>query len=216
MSTLYLAAKGPVAGEVKTRLGATIGMPEAAALYRAFLQDLAGRFGAEPYPIGWYIAPGAWAHVAPLARRADVVRVQDGDGWAARQASLFRACFATSTEPVVLMATDSPQVPRERVREAMTLLDRHDVVFGPTPDGGYYLVGMSRLVDVFSGVAMSTASALESAVARAGAAGASVAMLEPEFDVDTVDDLPRLLAAVQRRPDLRHTAAAIGRLGVLA
>ena len=41
---LLIAAKEPVPGMAKTRLGATIGMERAAALYAAFLVDLAARF----------------------------------------------------------------------------------------------------------------------------------------------------------------------------
>jgi glycosyltransferase A (GT-A) superfamily protein (DUF2064 family) len=41
---LVIGAKEPVPGMVKTRLGRTIGDARAAALYRAFLADLAARF----------------------------------------------------------------------------------------------------------------------------------------------------------------------------
>ena len=59
---LLIAAKAPRPGRAKTRLGATIGMDRAAALYAAFLVDLAARFtpqSAEPkeFDLGWAYTP---------------------------------------------------------------------------------------------------------------------------------------------------------------
>ncbi len=53
MRTLYFAAKAPVAGQVKTRLGAAIGMAPAADLYAAFLRDLEARFRRAPFRVAW-------------------------------------------------------------------------------------------------------------------------------------------------------------------
>src|SRR4051795_49341 len=55
---LLIAAREPVAGETKTRLGATIGMDCAARLYRAFLADLTDRFAGESdFQFGWALTP---------------------------------------------------------------------------------------------------------------------------------------------------------------
>ncbi len=209
VSRLYLAAKAPIAGQVKTRLGAAIGMPEAATLYEGFLRDLVARFVGVPYEIAWYVTPGSWSHLRPLAARADAVRVQRGRGWAARQANLFRDCDAGLEGPVILMATDSPQLRPARVDAAFAALEAHDVVFGPTLDGGYYLVGMRRFHDIFTGAAMSKASTLGEMIKRAGSHHLSVHELDPEFDVDTEQDLDLLVREVSRRPDLRWTALAL-------
>jgi rSAM/selenodomain-associated transferase 1 len=209
MSRLYFAAKAPVAGQVKTRLGATIGMDASANLYAAFLRDLVTRFAEAPFEIAWYITPGSWTHLEPLVGRAVAVRIQRGTDWAARQANLFRECHATGEGMVVLAATDSPQLDRSRVEEAFSALETRDVVLGPTPDGGYYLVGMRRFNDIFADAFMSTNSALESVLQRAREKCLSVALLEPEFDVDTEQDLSLVEREVNRRQDLGHTAAAL-------
>ena len=209
MSRLYFAAKAPRAGEVKTRLGATIGMRRAAILYEAFVRDLDARFAGAPYGVAWHVAPGSWRQVKRLVTRADAVRVQRGIDWATRQANLFSDCQAAGEGPVVLAATDSPQLERARVDEAFAAFTTHDVVLGPTLDGGYYLVGMRRGKDVFTGVEMSTSSALEGVLTKARDKGLSVLALAPEFDVDVESDLERLAAEVERRHDLRSTAAAL-------
>jgi glycosyltransferase A (GT-A) superfamily protein (DUF2064 family) len=209
VSRLYFAAKAPRAGTVKTRLGATIGMRRAAMLYAAFVRDLGARFAGAPDGVAWHVAPGSWSHIKPLVSRADAVRVQQGLDWATRQAKLFSDCHAAGEGPIVLAATDSPQLGRSRVAEAFAALITNDVVLGPTLDGGYYLVGMRGGEDVFTGVEMSTASALEGVLTRARDKGLSVSILAPEFDVDVEADLDLLAAEVERRHDLPSTAAAL-------
>lgn len=212
MSRLYLAAKAPVPGRVKTRLGATIGDSAAAELYTAFLADLSARLASAPFEVAWYVAPDAQRHLAPYLAGAASVRVQRGPDWAARQAALFRDCEEAGEGTVALAATDSPQLTPARVMEAFAALERDDVVFGPTLDGGYYLVGMRRAHDLFSGVAMSTASALDQALERARRLGLSVALLAPEFDVDNAADLPTLVSEARARDDMPATAAALSTL----
>ncbi len=204
MSAFYFAAKAPVAGQVKTRLAAAVGAQAAASLYAAFLDDLRARFQSAPFPVAWYIAPGAW----PWLDGCDV-EVQRGEGWAARQANLFRSATGSAQGPVVLAATDSPQLEPGRVAEAFDALRVHDLVFGPTFDGGYYLVGMTSFHDVFSGVPMSTDSALEQVLRGARRLGLSWALLAREFDVDTAADLPLLAGEAHTRTDLPATSAAL-------
>lgn len=209
MRTLYLAAKAPVPGQVKTRLGESIGMVTAAGLYAAFLEDLKLRFRAAPFEVAWLVAPAPWP-----ALDGARVRLQRGAGWAERQTNLFRDAAAAGETPTVLAATDSPQLMPGRILEAFDALRTHEVVFGPTPDGGYYLVGMRRFHDLLSSVAMSTASALEQALARARARQLSVGLLAAEFDVDEEPDLAALAAVVRERDDLPATAAALRRLAL--
>lgn len=209
VSRMYFAARAPIAGEVKTRLGAAIGMQEAATLYEAFLRDLVARFTNVPYEVAWHVTPGSWPRLRLFATRADAVRVQRGRGWAERQANLFRDCDAAHEGRIVLAATDSPQLQPARIDEAFGALESHDVVFGPTLDGGYYLVGMRRFHDILSGAHMSKGSTLAELLQRVRDRNLSVFVLEPEFDVDTEQDLDLLEREVSRRQDLRSTALAL-------
>jgi rSAM/selenodomain-associated transferase 1 len=209
VSRLYFAAKAPIAGQVKTRLGATLGMEEAATLYEGFVRDLVARFTSAPYEIAWHVAPDSWSRLRPLVARADAVRVQRGRGWAARQANLFRDCGTANEGRVILAATDSPQLHRSRVDEAFAALESHDVVIGPTLDGGYYLIGMRRFHDIFAGASMSKSSTLAVLLGRARQQRLSVLQLEPEFDVDTEPDLALLAREISERQDLRWTALAL-------
>jgi len=214
---LYVAAKAPRVGLVKTRLARAIGDVAAVALYRAFVGDLAARFAQAPFPVGWYVTPeDAWDELAPLVGRPvpnGPVLFQGAGDWTARQRALFRDAARRGEARTILAASDSPQLPLDVVAGAFALLDRHDVVLGPTDDGGYYLIGMRGPCDVLAGVRMSSATVLDEILARAASAGLSVGLVETTFDVDEVADLDILRATAAARSDMRATRAALDALG---
>jgi rSAM/selenodomain-associated transferase 1 len=216
--TLYIAAKAPRAGLAKTRLGQAIGHERAVALYASFLRDLAARFAHAPFALGWYITPpDAWPELAPLvdAARGEARVLAQGEGdWTARQRDLFRGAAARGEERVILVASDSPHLTVDIVNAAFRALDRHELVVGPTHDGGYYLIGMRGWHDVLQGIPMSTRTVLGDIAARAEASGLSVGRVEPLFDIDEEDDLTQLRSLVRVRADLPATRAALAACGL--
>lgn len=202
-----IAARQPVAGQTKTRLGAGIGMERAAALYRAFLIDLAARFtpaaGSDAgYDLGWAYTPAGIDFAEVLAGLGVLsppfVRFvpQEGEGWGARQANLLRWGRDHGYDRTVLVASDSPHLAAATPAAAFAALDDHEVVLGRVHDGGYYLIGLRGFQDVFSGVPMSTATASDVLVSRASQLGLKVAEAPATFDVDEPEDVERLIAAL--------------------
>lgn len=210
---VWVAAKAPRAGLAKTRLAADLGGPAALALYRGFLSDLATRFAAARFPVGWYVTPpDAWADLGPIVTRPGPppgVLAQPVGDWTARQRALFRGAAARGEARTVLIASDSPHLELRVVKTALEALERVDVVVGPTHDGGYYLIGMRGWHDVLDGVAMSTDVVLDGVLGVARRTGATVAVLEPTFDVDGRDDLELLAAIGHGRDDLAATRRAL-------
>ena len=213
---LYVIAKAPRVGLAKTRLGRTIGHERAVTLYRAFLQDLAARFSGAPFALGWYVTPpDAWAEISPLVGESGQVLFQGEGDLTERQRELFRGAAGRGEERTVLIASDSPHLTVGIVEEAFRCLDRQDIVFGPTYDGGYYLIGMRGYHDVLQETPMSVGTELDGIVARARLSGLSVALLETTFDVDVVEDIRHLRPLVLERPDLAATRDALESLGLL-
>jgi rSAM/selenodomain-associated transferase 1 len=217
LGRLYIAARAPRPGQVKTRLARTIGDAAAARLYTAFLRDLGARFGAASFPLGWYVTPDdAWGEIAALLepRPGTMVRVQPAGDWAERQRHLLRQAAAQGERPVVLIASDSPQLAEDMIAGAFELLRDQDLVLGPTHDGGYSLIGMRGWHDVLQGVVMSRSDVVPQICRRARALGLRTAMLEPTFDVDEASDLHLLEQALSHRSDLGATRAALYQLGL--
>ncbi len=213
---LYVIAKAPRVGLAKTRLGRTIGHERAVTLYRAFLQDLAARFSGAPFALGWYVTPpDAWAEISPLVGESGRVLFQGEGDLTERQRELFREAAGRGEKRTVLIASDSPHLTVGIVEEAFRCLDRQDIVFGPTYDGGYYLIGMRGYYDVLQEAPMSVGTELEGIIARARLSGLSVGLLETTFDVDVVEDIRHLRPLALERPDLPATRQAIEALGLL-
>lgn len=222
-----IAARAPIPGETKTRLGNAIGMDLAAALYRAFLEDLADCFDSEDaatsraYDLAWTHSPPERDFAADLAcitgrdRPPPTLFVaQDGPDWGTRQANLLKWGADHGYARTVLMASDSPQLTREVIDAAFSVLDSNDIVLGRVRDGGYYLIGMIGFVDVLSSVPMSTASAADGVVLAAQARGLTVGETAPSFDIDEASDLDLLIETLHTDPALcpatRHSLMDLG------
>jgi len=141
--------------------------------------------------------------VGDLARLAgDTVRVvaQTGEGLAAGLTSVFRH-FAAGGRRVIAFNSDSPHLPRSVLRGAFDALASHDVVVGPTDDGGYYLVGAKAShPTLFEGDGMGTRSALELLLRRARTLQLSVAFTNSFYDIDVAADLVRLAGELELAP----------------
>jgi rSAM/selenodomain-associated transferase 1 len=211
---LFIIGRPPVAGQTKTRLGARIGYEAAATLYSAFLRDLGTRFAAAAarggYDLFWYYAAPhelddarakqAFAAAAPSGER--LLR-QVGEDFGQRLHHGFRALRERGYERIVVIGSDSPQIPAEWVHNAFAELRDDDVVIGPARDGGYYLLGLHAVSDppdLFTGVQMSAPDTCARTIERARRLNLSVAYTPRTFDVDEVDDLPFLRAALHTAP----------------
>jgi rSAM/selenodomain-associated transferase 1 len=208
-----IAARAPIPGQTKTRLGVSVGMDAAADLYRAFLIDLANRFDTidaahlRRYDLAWTYSPperdfrtdleGLTGRSAP---RGTLFVPQDGPDWGTRQSRLLRWGQEQGYDRTVLMASDSPHLSVATIAAAFDALDEHDVVMGRVRDGGYYLIGMVGFVDVLTGVRMSTASAADGVVEACHALGLSIHETEPTFDIDESSDLAYLIQAIDDDP----------------
>jgi hypothetical protein len=91
----------------------------------------------------------------------------------------------------VLVGTDIPGLTSAVLEQAFSALHERDLVFGPSTDGGYWLVGMTRPENIFDGIVWSRPDVLEKSLALARQKGMTSHMLAPLNDLDTPDDLAR-------------------------
>src|SRR5437660_8655540 len=149
--------------------------------------------------------------LARLAGSEASVVAQKGEGLAAGLTSVF-AHFAPDHQRedhrrdahqrrTIAFNSDSPHLPRSVLEDAFETLAAHDVVVGPTHDGGYYLVGAKAShPTLFAGDGMGTSSALERLLSRAGALELSVGFADRFYDIDIADDLSRLAEELRVAP----------------
>lgn len=204
---LGIFAKQPRPGAVKTRLAAAIGSDAAARLYDAFLRDLLPRLVTiEATRVLAFADPADSDFFRLLCEELFDLEVQSGQDLGARMANFFRNQFARGADRVVLIGSDSPDLPLACIESAFDALDRHDVVLGPCDDGGYYLVGMNRAIPaMFERIDWSTPNVFAQTKSRLDQLGIQPAVLESWYDVDSLDDLRRLAHAIRSRESTMYT-----------
>lgn len=186
---LVIMAKAPLIGRVKTRLARDIGAVEAVRFFRTASAGLIRRVGNDPrWQTVLALAPDSAVH-EPGGWPAGMVRIGQGTGdLGDRMGRLFRDL---PPGPVVIVGADIPDIHASHIAAAFAALGRHDAVFGPAEDGGYWLVGLKRrprVAGIFDGVRWSSAETLEDTVANVRKRKMSVAMLERLPDIDTGAD----------------------------
>jgi rSAM/selenodomain-associated transferase 1 len=188
---LAVMARYPEEGAVKTRLARDLGPRVTSRLYRAFIDDLAEKFGFLRRPLIWYYIPASSPFPELFSHRYPC-RPQSGSSLQERMLRIFEDLFSEGYKKVVVIGTDVPHIPLEAVVEAFASLNAADVVFRPSLDGGYHLVGLKAVRDLFCGIAMSTDRVLRDTLDRAASMGLSAHCLAPSFDIDTVEDVKLL------------------------
>jgi uncharacterized protein len=199
---LVIMAKAPRPGAVKTRLTPSLPLQAVTAFYGCLLGDtLAVARSLEGVEIAIMCPDSDASELARLAGHGAQVVAQMGEGLAAGLTSVF-AHFAEGRQcRIIAFNSDSPHLPPSVLEEAFDTLAAHDLVVGPTYDGGYYLVGAKASYPaLFSGDGMGTSSALERLLTRARLLELCVGFAEPFYDIDVVDDLVRFAAELQRAP----------------
>ncbi|MBI2343063.1 MAG: DUF2064 domain-containing protein [Deltaproteobacteria bacterium] len=80
----------------------------------------------------------------------------------------------------IVIGMESLEIDRETLAEAFAALETFDLVVGPTPEGGYYLLGGHRAEPrLFEGIAWGTETVCAALLARATAGGVRTALLRP-------------------------------------
>lgn len=110
-----------------------------------------------------------------------------------RMYEAFRKAFGNGAKQVLLMGTDIPNVKKEYFQKAFDALNHHDLILGPSTDGGYWLIGMNQLNDVFQGISWSTHKVFEQTLTISSRLRLKPYQLNQLTDIDTISDLERIM-----------------------
>lgn len=179
-------SKAPELGNVKTRLRPHLNEQECLSFHVALLKDALRKSTYIDSEVRLYLTS---SHALPFEIDLPIF-MQRGVDLGERMYNAFNESFRIYRKCVII-GVDSPTVPPEWIRAAFENLDRNDVVLGPTEDGGYYLIGMSRLLrEPFHDISWSTPEVLQKTLQVL--AGFRVSLLDYSFDVDEPKDLRRM------------------------
>ena len=207
---LVIMAKAPRPGAVKTRLAPSLSPDSVTSFYSCLLDDtLALAQSLEGVEVAIMCPESDVNGLVRLAGNGASVVAQKGEGLAAGLTSVFAHFAQQRRRRTIAFNSDSPHLPRSVLEDAFEMLASHDVVVGPTHDGGYYLVGAKAFhPTLFASDGMGTSTALERLLARARSLELSLGFAVPFYDIDVADDLTRLAAELRLAPARAPRTAA--------
>lgn len=190
-NALIIIAKYPEEGTVKTRLKGVLSDQERLKLYVTLLTHTVEKLRAI-HGVNTFIAfapEGSHEYFSQF--NVGLISLHKGD-LGIRMFEAFKEVFDTGYQKAALVGADIPDLSASIILSAMNILSDNDLVYGPAKDGGYYLVGMSRLIrEVFEDVPWSSDQTLKKSILKAEEYNYSVDFTETLSDIDTIDDLKR-------------------------
>jgi rSAM/selenodomain-associated transferase 1 len=211
LCALAIMTKAPRAGAVKTRLQPPLTPSEAAELNICFLRDIAAAIseaGEHSKGVGVFTPAGSENEYADILPPDFDLIPQRGEGFGERLTNAADDLLHVGFESCCLINSDSPTATADAFREAVAQLQGADdrIVLGPSDDGGYYLIGMTKWYrHLFQEIDWSTEHVFAQTLKRACEIDLNVHVLPKFYDVDDGATLRRLceeLLSENSRPDV--------------
>lgn len=190
-NALIIIAKYPEEHNVKTRLKGSMPDEKRLDLYVSMLENTLHKLKSVP-GVDTFIAYAPESGKDYFTRfGVGLILLPEGD-LGVRMFHSFRELFKAGYHRAALVGADIPDLSSTIILKAFALLSLDDIVYGPALDGGYYLVGMRKLIkEIFEDVPWSSDQTLNRSIEKARQSGYSFALTETLSDVDTIDDLRR-------------------------
>jgi rSAM/selenodomain-associated transferase 1 len=186
---LLIFVKNPEKGKVKTRLARTVGDEKAYNTYLKLLNfTIKVASKVEVQRQIWY---SSFVDEEDGLGGADFEKkLQYGENLGERMQNAFREGFKGQYEKIVIIGSDCPGITPDIIEEAYAKLDRNDVVLGPSEDGGYYLLGLKKMITgIFESIPWSTEEVFSDTVKVLKNKKIDYGLLSTLNDIDTEEDL---------------------------
>lgn len=184
---LLIFVRNPHLGKVKTRLAAGIGNEKALQVYEHLLQHTCNI--AEKVPAAKFVFYADYINENDLWNGFEK-RLQTGDDLGERMSLAFAYLFNDGFTKVCIVGSDCYELTSEIITQAFKKLETTDVVVGPVLDGGYYLLGMNKMIpQLFINKAWSTDTVLSDTLKDAASLNLTSHQLPMLSDIDDENDL---------------------------
>jgi rSAM/selenodomain-associated transferase 1 len=220
-NALVIFARAPRVGQVKTRLIPVFSAVEARDLHVALLEDVLERSvralaGKATVFLAWSEPPSSVVEVGAIPPEVKV-ETQSGRDLGERMGLAIQSKLRDGLKRVVILGSDSPTLPASHLTGAFDALREVEVVLGPAADGGYYLVGMSRLhLELFRDMQWGTSGVLAATHQRLKKGGTRSRDLGMWHDVDTPEDVGRLFRDLLRMKERQAADLPVRTYRILA
>jgi len=191
---IIIFIKNPEPGKVKTRLAKTIGNQAAMEVYLELLditQKACNKVDAHKY----LFYSNEINRQDQWDEKLYLKHIQIGENLGERMQHAFNFVFNLGHKKVVIIGSDCPQISETIINEAFEQLEKHDIVYGPSNDGGYYLKAMKQVHSfLFDDLPWSQPQLLAEIEKRITNNQLKYSKLKELFDVDNIEDYKRYKA----------------------
>ncbi len=189
-NALIVFQKNPVLGKVKTRLAATVGEANALNIYMQLLQHTYQVINQlEGVDTFIFFSDKIEKGLEEVFVEEVHFRVQEGLDLGSRMKKAFEEVISKGYQKAVIIGTDCPEISERFIQDAFDILNQSDTVFGPAKDGGYYLMGMKKVInELFQDMSWSHDRVLIDSIEKLNSNKNSYSLLEMLSDIDTEAD----------------------------
>lgn len=193
--TILSFLKAPRIGYVKTRLAQSIGEEPALRVYRTLVEQQLIRLPEDHLLEVHYAPEDAFEEIRDWLGEGYVFKPQCEGGLGMRLEHAVTDAFKRGAKSVICIGGDCPKLSCVHFEQTAAALESaYDVVFGPSEDGGYYLIGLNApYPELFRNISWSAATTLEDSLRQASKLKLRALQLETLYDVDEVADLNRAI-----------------------
>lgn len=187
---LVIFYRNPELGKVKSRLAATIGKERALAIY--LLMAAHARTTSLAIPVDKVVYYSSFIDTEDNWSNNDFQKkLQQGEDLGAKMKHAFEESFSAGYESVCIIGTDCLELTKDILKEGFESLKHQVAVIGPAVDGGYYLLGMNRMIpELFDNKKWSTITVCADTIEDLKLLKRSYHLLPVLHDVDSETDLP--------------------------
>lgn len=173
-------------GKVKTRLAKTIGNQAAFEVYSELVKVTEAATQNISTDKRIYFSDT----IVETKWKNSVKEIQEGDNLGERMLNAFKKGFEDGYERIVLIGSDLPDINKHHIENGLKVLNLNEVVFGPAEDGGYYLIGLSKMHGfIFKNKPWSQSNLLEKTLTELNKKSIKFTTLVTLNDIDTFEDL---------------------------
>ena len=184
---LIIFTRNPELGQCKTRLAKSIGDEAALKIYKYLLQHTAS--------VSQYVKADKYVFYSESINSDDLwddtffrKKLQSGTDLGSRMHNAFSELFGLGYENIIIIGSDLLDLNQNIIEDAFQKLNHHDIVIGPSKDGGYYLLGMKMMYEsVFKNKTWGTETILT--MTLNDLQDCDVDLLEELNDIDTFEDI---------------------------
>ena len=199
MNAIIIFAKYPELSKVKTRLAKDIGKQKALKIYKILLNNTITKLTPKKNNANYKI----YIAYTPINKKKEFQKIfpniklipQTGKTLGERMHQIFKKILK-KYKTWLIIGSDIPTINKTAINKTIKQLKNNDVVIGPAYDGGYYLIGMKKPINIFSNIHWSTKKVLQETINKTKQNKLTYYLISKKRDIDTIQDLNKYCAII--------------------